>query len=67
MQSTSTGPIVAGPNISIRINEERGSTYYDRELATALIEIWIARKNWTPEQREIPIAISTESYTDHAK
>ncbi len=67
MQSTSAGPIVAGPNISIRINEEKGSTYYDRELAIALIEIWRARNNWTPEQRERIIAISKEPYTNHAR
>lgn len=58
---------IAGPGIQISINEEKGSTHYDEELANALVEIWRARNNWTPEQRERIIAITKESYIDNGR
>lgn len=57
----------AEPGIIITIQEEKGSNYYDEELAKALVEIWRARHSWTPEQRERIIAITKESYLDHGK
>lgn len=57
----------AEPGIIITIQEEKGSNYYDEELAKALVEIWRARRSWTPEQRERIVAIAKESYIDHGK
>ena len=53
---------VKEPGILITINEEKGSIYYDEELAKDLVELWRARNSLTPEQRERIHAITQEKY-----
>jgi hypothetical protein len=48
--------------ILITINEDKGSTYYDEELAKDLVALWGIRHMLTPEQKERIHAITQEKY-----
>lgn len=48
--------------ILITIKEDKGSTYYDEELAKDLVELWQARHSLTPEQKERIHSITQEKY-----
>lgn len=50
------------PDISIHVDTNSKSFYFDQELAKVLVEIWDKRYNWTPEQIERIKALSKESY-----
>ena len=53
---------VKDAGILITINEDKGSTYYDEELAKDLVELWRARHSLTSKQKERIHAITQEKY-----
>ena len=55
------------PGITITVPNSKLSTFRDEVLAKALVEIWRARYNWTPQQIDRIIDMSKESYVDDGK
>lgn len=53
---------VKDAGILITINYDKGSTYYDEELAKDLVALWNARHMLTADQKEKIHAITQEKY-----